>query len=559
MTNSLVKPPQYPGAKLPFAPEKGFPNWNELVQEAGKSWHDQIASASGTRVLVGTNTGMHGAVSTFDSLLSCALTQAGAQVSRIFCDGSIPACLIPVYGEATPPEMIAERKLVDRLCKACFNRGTHTHRPLGLPEFRFSEFLQDEDYINATSIAAGVDIGKLPEWTLDGISVGEHAYAGALRYFAKGDLNGELLADEILLRYLEGAIITKWVYERVIEAWKPDVVVLHHGIYSPQGIAADVCRKAGVKVVTWVVAYRKSCFIFSHDDTYHHTMMSEPVETWENINLSEAQRAELYEYLGGRAKGSGDWIYFHEEPSADFQTYAQNKDIDLNKPLVSILTNVMWDAQLHYPANAFRGMEEWIVETVRHFIDKPELEVAVRIHPAEVRGSIKSRQCVADILAKAFPILPRHIHIIEPDEEASTYALANASNAVIIYGTKMGTELAPMGKPIIVGGEAWIRNKGLTQDAKNKEDYFSILNKLPYADDANLPDKARAEKYAYHFFFRRMIPLTFLEPNGTGAMFGFEFDSINDIKPGNHTGLDVITNGIMHGSPFVYQAENGEN
>lgn len=555
MTLSFSPPPKYPGVQHPIKPEKGFPNWAELIEKAGTDWTTQVSNCEGEKVIIASNTGMHGAVSTFDSVLACALTLAGARVSRVFCDGSMPACLIPTFNDATPPDMLINGELVSRLCKVCFNRGTHTHRPMGLPEFRYLDFLEPAQFVEAQNLAASIPLEDIPTWTLDGIAVGEHAYAGALRYFAKGDLADEPQAEGVIRRYLQGGIVTKWVYEKLLEQEHPDVVVLHHGIYSPQGIAADVCRKAGVRVVTWVVAYRKSCFIFSHDDTYHHTMMTEPVSNWENLELTSEQKDDLNSYLKSRSSGGKDWIYFHKEPDADLKSFAKVKGIDLSKPIVSILTNVMWDAQLHYPANAFAGMKEWIVETVRYFIDRPDLEAVIRIHPAEVRGAIVSRQRVAEILRAEFPDLPRHVHIVEPTEEVSTYSLAAASNAVIIYGTKMGTELTPRGLPVIVGGEAWIRNKGLTQDAETQEGYFNVLGQLPFAEGQYVPDRERAERYAFHFFFRRMLPLPFLQPNGTGAMFGFDFDDLNVMKPGNYPGLDVITRGIMKGAPFTYEAE----
>ncbi len=49
-------------------------------------------------------------------------------------------------------------------------------------------------------------------------------------------------------------------------------------------------------------------------------------------------------------------------------------------------------------------------------------------------------------------------------------------STVLIYGTKTGVELSAQGTPVIVGGEAWIRNKGLTMDASSPNDTapFSI-------------------------------------------------------------------------------------
>ena len=106
-----------------------------------------------------------------------------------------------------------------------------------------------------------------------------------------------------------------------------------------------------------------------------------------------------------------------------------------------------------------------------------------------------------------------------------------------------------------MAGEAWIRNKGLTVDVQNPAHYAALLAGLPLKPGEHAPDRERALRYAYHFFFRRMIPLPFLEPNGTGAMFGVQAASVMDLSPGQFKGLDTITRGILDGAPFVYRAE----
>ena len=92
----------------------------------------------------------------------------------------------------------------------------------------------------------------------------------------------------------------------------------------------------------------------------------------------------------------------------------------------------------------------------------------------------------------------------------NSYALAKQSNAAIIYGTKMGIELAYMGIPTIVAGELWARNKGFTLDASSREDYLALLDRLPLSHELDEAVLERAAKYAFHFFFRRTIPLEFL-------------------------------------------------
>ena len=122
-------------------------------------------------------------------------------------------------------------------------------------------------------------------------------------------------------------------------------------------------------------------------------------------------------------------------------------------------------------------------------------------------------------------------------------------NAVLIYGTKAGLELACQGIPTIVAGEAWMRNKGFTYDASSPEEYHAHLDRLPFAGPLE-PDKVlRARKYAFHFFFRRMVPLEVTESTGGWPPFKIQVDRLSDLAPGRHAGLDLICDGLRLISP----------
>ena len=69
----------------------------------------------------------------------------------------------------------------------------------------------------------------------------------------------------------------------------------------------------------------------------------------------------------------------------------------------------------------------------------------------------------------------------------------------------------------------------------------------------------RARRYAYHFFFRRMIPLESIAPaSGVIARqvkYRVGVETIDELKPGRDLGLDVICEGILTGKPFTFPAE----
>jgi len=411
----------------------------------------------------------------------------------------------------------------------------------------------------AQALSADMSLADLPAYVLDGCSLGEHALAGALRYFAKGDASDEPTYDVVLRTFFRASLEAYYALNSLLDERCYDVALFHHGIYVPQGIIGEVMRRRGVRVVNWNPAYRKKCFIFSHGNTYHHTLMNEPVEAWKSLELSPEQEAQICAYLESRQAGTRDWIWFHSEPESDRAKFLAETGIDPGRPVIGMLTNVIWDAQLHYPANAFPSMLEWMKQTIAWFIAHPELQLVIRIHPAELSGMTPSRQMAADEIRRWFPDLPKNIVVIGPESKINTYFAASFCNAVLIYGTKTGVELASRGVPVIVAGEAWIKNKGLTLDASTYQEYVTLLEQLPLVRESVM-DRERvreALKYAYHFFFRRMIPLSCFRALDSHKKMPFELSlsSLRALAEGKDQGLDVICNGILRGVPFIYPYE----
>ena len=200
-------------------------------------------------------------------------------------------------------------------------------------------------------------------------------------------------------------------------------------------------------------------------------------------------------------------------------------------------------------------MVEWLVRTCEYFGGRPELQLLIRVHPAELNGFPASRQPVLVELGHRISRLPPNITIVPPESRMSTYTLMSLCDTAIIYGTKMGVELTSVGIPVIAAGEAWVRNKGLTHDAGTSDEYFAILDRLPIR--ARLADELlrRARKYAYHFFFRRMIPLSFVQPRAGYPLYVLKLDSLERLLPGATQGLDVICDGILKGTPFIFDEE----
>ncbi len=531
-----------------------YPNWADILKNSEIFNSSLKSSIKGKNILIATSTGGHLPANIVESLLAVALILRGANVHILLCDSFLPACLMCEIGICPDIRQFAYQGSKKYFCKDCFNPAYLMYKSINVQVYKYSEFVVENDLKTSKDLSLEVNLNEIKDYSHDGVKLGEHALAGALRFFARGTLENEPYAELVLRNYFHSALLTASVIKNLFKKIKFDCAVFHHGIYVPHGIIGEICRKEGVRVVNWNVGYRRGTFIFSEGDTYHHTMMTELIEKWENMEWNSRVETKLMNYIAKRSKGTPDWHTFLQCPDDDLENL-KKIGVDLSRVCIGLLTNVVWDAQLHYPANAFPNILDWIMETIKYFSCRKEFQLIIRVHPAEITGFVPSRQRVVDEVKKNFPILPKNIFIIPPESHISTYAVMQRCNAVIIYGTKTGVELTSMGIPVIVAGEAWIRNKGITIDVNSKEEYIEILDKLPLSERMSNDLIQRARKYAYHFFFRRMIPIPQMKPTEGKLPFHLSLSAIEDLMPGRTLGLDIICNGILTGLDFIYPDE----
>jgi len=509
------------------------------------------------KVLLATGTGHYQMGVLLESSLASALNQRGADVDVLLCDGALSGCMMARIDDIQPEIMASEGP--KSRCGDCISFGKAIFDGSFTNKLFYSNFLSEEDKSKAKNLSETIEFKDIRNYKYGKIAIGEHAYAGALRYFARGDLKGEQFGEKILREYLSSAMLTVFSLNALFDQEKYDVVCFHHGIYVPQGLVTQVCQARNIRLVTWNPAYKKNTFIFSHDDTYHHTMISENVAQWENFDLSKERKSKILDYLESRKTGANDWIWFHDTPQENIEKIKTELGCRLDRPAIGLFTNVIWDAQLHYKSSAFENMLDWIHLSIDYFSTRPDLELLIRIHPAEMRGAIPSRHAVLDEIKEKHPNLAENIFVIPPESQISSYTVMELCNAVTIFNTKTGIEVSSSGIPTIVAGEAWIRNKGFSFDASSPEHYVEMLKNLPFKEKMSEADTERALKYAYHFFMRRMIPLPFINFDPISGKYSSNLKCASELSYGKIKGLDVICDGILDGTPFEFDENEGVN
>ena len=486
------------------------------------------------KILIATSVSENLACSYFEAALGRALSARGNDVDYLYCDGSLPACMAMEASKVIKfNNNIKAYK--QNLCATC--RLTTKHLTKSLPKEKVHLY---GDYLNDNEKN---EVGSKIRKASEKVDPSEHARAGFLRFVAKGSITPDEPNLYLYDSYLHAAEQASSVYRNLSFSKQYDVVVMNHGIYVPQGLLLQNAKQNGSRVVTWTKSYRKNTFLFSHDDTYHHAMQNDC--SWENFVFTEAQKDKLLDYLKSRKYGSNDWISFNKNIEENAVDFLKARGFSSKKFTIFMPTNVMWDAQLHFPKNAFDSLWDWVETTIELISIREEFQLIIRIHPAEINGNIVSQQRLSDLIDERFPDLADNIFVINSSDNVSSYELADLCDLAVIYGTKMGFELAAMGKRVLVAGDAWVRNKGFTIDVTSPEQYKNIMQ-FPNKIAPMAPEEIfNAQKYAYYLFFRRMIEIDSLDLCSSWPGYRAQFKNIHD------PGLNRILSAIEEGTPFV--------
>lgn len=292
---------------------------------------------------------------------------------------------------------------------------------------------------------------------------------------------------------------------------RPDVVIVPNGMIQEYGAIYETARFLDIPAVTYEFGEQDQRLWLSQN---HLVMLYESFdELWEkrrNRKLNDGQRAWLEDFLAARQGLSKGEKFAHLWQKTSREGSAKIRDslgLD-NRPVVLLPTNVLGDSATLGRTVFSRSMTDWIEQVVPFFANRSEVQLVVRIHPAETWTVGPS---VAEIIQKVLPDLPPHIHLIGSKEKVNTYDLMEITDLALVYTTTAGVEMATRGIPVLVSGKATYRKRGFTLDADTWEEYFQKLQQA--LDD--LPAKRltqeqidQAWNYAYAYFqeFTRPFP-----------------------------------------------------
>jgi len=537
--------------------------WKSVLTNSKTSLNNISNIEERQKILFVTGYGIMGHYQAIEPTLIVSLLQRGCKVYSLYCNISLPSCEFNPVGNNNPASINAFKKglfskSILNKCNQCKTNieDAYTKLPIGL--LGLNLYLTDIDYIEARKIAKCIKFENFRSFMFRDVAVGEEAFASILRATFKGTINNTKITRHLIERYIMSGILTVIGYEKAFLTISPQRVICVHGVYQTHGLAVKVAKKLNIPVVVLGGGgIRKDTLIVCHGETYHRQLVNERNLNWINTKLTNYEREKTLTYASSkRNHGAGaDYLCYHPNPIENYQAIFDYCKIDRSRKIVSLFTNVIWDAQIFYEGNIFNDIFDWLFTTIDLLGKNENIWLIIRIHPAECKGGMPTKQPMLKEIKKHYKTLPVNVKVIPPESNLSSYSITEISHANIIYGTKMGLEIALMKKTLIVCGETFSRNKGYGLDIVSKNQYVNLLKKIHLYVTNNDEKFEIALKYAFYFYFRRMIDLPIETKNPS---FGksksdvrLRFSSLEDLLPGKNKSLDKICEGIIYLSDFI--------
>ena len=475
----------------------------------------------------------------WEGMIARALMERGANPTVVVCDG-LPRC--DMYKLDMPGRSAVH-------CRACLSYTRQIFHLLGLPVLPTSTFWWPNDRNQAQELAASWS-GAYETFEAEGLPLGELVRPSLMRTLLRGSLDKDARSSWLYRDYIEGGILLTRMYLRALAARPPDTLMLLNGMFFAERIGLALAKERRIHTVTHERGFMRNHLVLAHDEPANWFRVDRAWPDAKDRPLTSEEETILDTYLQSRQGGKNEVVNYWPSMESRHEFIIEQLALDPQKPILAAFTNILWDTAVYQRDVAFDGMFHWLAHTIRRASLMPDLQLVVRIHPAEVRLRQKTRERVMDRLGEQHPTLPQNVVIVPPESDISSYALTDLSTAVTVYTSTVGLESVLRGVPVLVAGQTHYRGKGFTHDVESPEHYAALLSSVSSWQQCSPEIVALARRYANLFFLKNMIPFDLATEFDDGSV-ELNIESFDDLKPGRHGVLDHICAAILERKSFV--------
>lgn len=469
--------------------------------------------SNGKRVLLFAGLGAM-FISPVETLIYHLLRKEGYEVDYMVYDASIPTC------EIVTRQVVSEGKKAQML--QTLEADSIAQLSAANVAYRF---VKESPEVEKILAAIGNDVDSMLSFVYEGVNFGEFVSNVLYRYY-KSLTFGEDVADAARC-FLKLSLINYLQVKELAKEHTYDFAAFSHGIYASWGPVVEYCRQTGLRYICYDRAKTTGTINFNINQPSPDWSMDSAWERYAGYQLTAEETAWVHDYLQDRELQKNDVFVFNSSGrEKDLAALRSKLCIPAGRCVITLFTNLIWDAANVSRDIAFPTFADCIFSTIEELGNREDLHILVRSHPAE--KVVGTRERYAEIIRQRFGTsLPANVTFVEPEMDVNSFSIIDISDIGVVNTSTVGLEFALAGKPVLLISQTHYRGKGFTFDVENREHYFSTINQL--LTEPALPPMqiALAEKYFYMMMalYQQKLPLHFWK----SRFNGYGYRHFNDL------------------------------
>jgi len=475
-----------------------------------------------------------------------SLRLRGAEVEHVLCDGLFSDC--DVFWKATNPRH-------PNACLECMNRVVHLSALMGSPFTWLGRCISFEEVDGVAAWARSLTSAELQAARLRDWELGEWVKSSVHSHFRRSRLDfGDAEVCDAYRSHVFSAGIAAVALEHLLERVRPDVMFLFSGRMGSTRVALELALARGIRVICHERGLlRESLKLFRND----HSLALAPIralwDEWGDVPLLDEELGAVQSYLDQRAHGKNIGEVAFSSPPEDAAALRSRLGIAPEQTVWLLLTSSEDEVIANKErSGAFSAQLEWIRATVDYVRQHPELQLVIRVHPNIASDrSIGKNLVQLEEMRNLAQQAPANVHVVMPDDVASTYTLMEIAALGLVYISITGLEMACRGKQVIVAAGAWIRDLPFAATIHSQDEYAPMLDARRglCRSDRSIAVQRLAYRFAYALYFRWNIPFPLVEmPDAHNGRLRYR--ALSDLAPGVDPGLDRVCQVILEDVPI---------
>ncbi|OGT54533.1 MAG: hypothetical protein A3E01_08930 [Gammaproteobacteria bacterium RIFCSPHIGHO2_12_FULL_63_22] len=398
---------------------------------------------------------------------------AGGSAIVLSCNGQLLTC------EPNPEH----RRLACLTCQSRFRSGMRWLKDPAILHETFYELTEDEALqVEQLRQRKWRDLEEVRNFRLNGADVGLAAVSSLVSWCREPSPDVTVFAREIGAHVASAAMVY-FSIARKLPRLNADLMTLFNGRLAALRPALRAAQQ--LAVTTYVherAGYRERYGLTM--DTYPHDLAPikrEIEELYSRAELSTKERDQALDWYRERRDGIAQgWVSF---------VGGQRRDelpVGIGEAPVDVAIFVSSEDEFvaieEWNNPFYRNQNDAILQLLSDFEDEPRLRFFLRLHP-NMAGLENSQLLGVQALAARFP----NLVVIGASSRVSSYALIDAVDLVISYGSTIGIEAAFAGKPSVLMGRAMYEDLGACLRPESHQALVSLLADLVVGRRPELP------------------------------------------------------------------------